>query len=186
MNETDLNENINQLEDNNQELREKIVTSTAEMQDQQAEFKELQLLCEDLQLDFKGAHFTPKVATSMSYDEHTQFNEGNITAYLAELEEYIASLIEYTAHKQGDPHAAVSSVPFGQLNSKDWLARDMAIDPAFDITVHTAADSNTEAEEEETTDIHLLYKKFHEKMDQNLIQGNRKADQKTNKDMRDD
>lgn len=93
----------------------------------------------------------------MSYDEHTQFNEGNITAYLAELEEYIASLITYTAHKQGDPNAAVSSVPLNQLNNKDWLAKDMAIDPAFDITVNTAADSITEADEEETADVNLLY-----------------------------
>ena len=74
-----------------------------------------------------------------SYDEHTQFTEGNITVYLAELEEYIAQLITYTALKMGDPNASTSSVPFNNLNNKDWLAREMAIEPAFDITVHTAA-----------------------------------------------
>lgn len=113
----------------------------------------------------------------MSYDEHTHFNEGNITAYLAELEEYISSLITYTAHKNGDPNASVSSVPFNCLNNKDWLAREMAIDPAFDITLHTAADSNQEnPEDEETVDINLLYTRFQDKIDKNLIQGNRKVD----------
>jgi len=103
-----------------------------------------------LQLDFKDANFNARVATSMQYDEHTVFTEGNITTYLAELEEYIASLIAYTAHKKGDPNAAVSSVPLNALNSKDFKAAEMAIDPAFDITVHTAADVD---EEEDTTDV---------------------------------
>ena len=73
----------------------------------------------------------------MQYDEHTVFTESNITNYLAELEEYISSLITYTAHKKGDPNASVSSVPLAALTNKDWLAREMGIDPAFDITVHT-------------------------------------------------
>jgi hypothetical protein len=35
----------------------------------------------------------------MHYDEDTQFNENNVTVYLAELEEYIAILITYMAYK---------------------------------------------------------------------------------------
>ena len=73
---------------------------------------ELQLTCQELVLDFKQANFSTKVATQQSYDEHTHFTEGNITGYLAELEEYLASLISHTAHKKGDPNASVSSVPF--------------------------------------------------------------------------
>ena len=110
----------------------------------------------------------------MSYDEHTVFTESNITMYLSELEEYIASLIAYTAHKKGDPNASVASVPFGALNMKDWHAREMAIDPAFDITVHTAADAIEE--EEDTVDVNVLRERFTEKINKNLIQGNRKAD----------
>ena len=110
----------------------------------------------------------------MTYDEHTNFTEGNITNYLSELEEYLASLIAYTAHKKGDPNASVASVPFNNLNNKDWLARDMAIDPAFDITVHTAE------EEEDTVDVNQLYARFQEKLNMNQIVGNRKADGKTN------
>ncbi len=58
--------------------------------------------------------------------------------------------------KMGDRNASTSSVPFADLNNKDWLARDMAIEPAFDITVHTAA-GDTEAEEESLIDTKQLY-----------------------------
>ena len=66
------------------------------------------------------------------------------------------------------------SVYFNSLNNKDWLARDMAIDPAFDITVHTAE------EDEDTVDVNQLYNTFQKKMLQNQIVGNRKADGKAN------
>lgn len=39
------------------------------------------------------------VAQSMHYDEETQFNENNVTHYLAELEEYIAILITFMAYR---------------------------------------------------------------------------------------
>ena len=173
LNQNDLTDKITEMSGNNQDLRERIVTNTAEINDQEQEFLELQLLCKDLALDFKSSGFQTRVATTMSYDEHTNFTEGNITTYLSELEEYLASLIAYTAHKKGDPNASVASVPFNNLNNKDWLARDMAIDPAFDITVHTAE------EEEDTVDVNQLYNRFQEKMAMNQIQGNRKADPKT-------
>ena len=111
------------------------------------------------------------------------FTEGNITNYLAELEEYFSSLITYTAHKKGDPNASVSSVPLAAMTNKDWLARDMNIDPAFDITVHT---QNDQEEEEATPDVNLLFERFQEKVERNLIQGNRKNDQKQQQAMRDD
>jgi hypothetical protein len=52
----------------------------------------------------------------MPYDDHTLFNENNIILYLAELEEYISSLITYVAFKRDDPNAAISSVPLERLN----------------------------------------------------------------------
>ena len=137
MNEDDVQERIQVMNNENQELRDRILEETQCVNDQEAEFNELQLLCQDLVLDFKDANFHTNVAQQMQYDEHTMFSEGNITNYLAELEEYISSLITYTAHKKGDPNASVSSVPLEALNNKDWLAREMGIDPAYDITVHT-------------------------------------------------
>ena len=123
------------MKDNNQTLRERIVSQTAQINDQEQEFQELQLLCKDLVLDFKEANFYPKVASQQAYDEHTSFTESNITQYLGELEEYIAQLITYNAMKNGDPNASTSSVPFELLRNKDWLAKDMQIDPAYDVQV---------------------------------------------------
>ena len=53
----------------------------------------------------------------------------------------------------------------------------MAIDPAFDITVNTA--SGEPEEEEGTADFKVLYDRFNDKVNKNLIQGNRK-DQRGN------
>lgn len=52
----------------------------------------------------------------MTYDDTTMFNENNIIHHLAELEEYISSLITYVAFKRDDPNAAISSVPLDKLN----------------------------------------------------------------------
>jgi hypothetical protein len=65
---------------------------------------------------FNQSRFYLSVANPMSYDENTSFNESNIILYLAELEEYISSLITYVATKRDDPNAAISSVPLDKLN----------------------------------------------------------------------
>jgi hypothetical protein len=61
----------------------------------------------------------------MSYDENTIFNEHNIVQYLAELEEYISSLITYVAFKRDDPNAAISSVPLEALNQKEFNKKEI-------------------------------------------------------------
>ncbi len=48
---------------------------------------------------FKDSKFFLAVAQTMVYDEETQFNENNVTLYLAELEEYVSLLITYMAHQ---------------------------------------------------------------------------------------
>lgn len=63
----------------------------------------------------------------MSYDEGFIFNESNIVSYLAELEEYISSLITYTAFKKDDPNAAISAIPLEKLNQKDFQRKDLAV-----------------------------------------------------------
>ena len=69
---------------------------------------------------FKRSKFFLSVAQKMSYDEGFAFNESNIVLYLAELEEYITSLITYNAFKRDDPNAAVSAIPLEKLNPKDF------------------------------------------------------------------
>lgn len=51
---------------------------------------------------FAKAKFATKVGSKMQYNNETTFNENNITLYLAELEEYFATLIAYLANQRGD------------------------------------------------------------------------------------
>jgi len=48
---------------------------------------------------FGQSQFFLSVAHPMQYDDDTQFNENNVTMYLAELEEYISLMITYMAYK---------------------------------------------------------------------------------------
>ena len=54
----------------------------------------------------------------MLYDDETQFKDHNTTLYLAELEEYIAMLITYTAYSQELPDAAVSALSLDKMIPK--------------------------------------------------------------------
>ena len=56
----------------------------------------------------------------MHYDEDTQFNENNITYYLAELEEYIAILITFMAYKKSNPDAPISSLSLEKMQLKEF------------------------------------------------------------------
>ena len=59
------------------------------------------------------------VAKHMQYDNDTQFNEQNVTLYLAELEEYSSMLITYLAYKNEMPDAAVSALSLDHMVEKD-------------------------------------------------------------------
>ena len=90
--------------------------SNGECEDIQHEFNLMQRNAAKMIKLFKHSKFYLSVATNMGYDENTVFNENNVIHYLAELEEYIASLITYVAFKRDDPNAAISSVPLEKLN----------------------------------------------------------------------
>ena len=65
----------------------------------------------------------------MNYDDGIVFTENNIVAYLAELEEYIGSLVTYMAFKRDDPNAATSAIPLAQLNEKKFGQKDLEVSP---------------------------------------------------------
>lgn len=69
---------------------------------------------------FKRSKFYLSVATKMNYDEGFIFSESNIVSFLAELEEYICSLITYTAFKRDDPQAAIAAIPLDRLYPKSF------------------------------------------------------------------
>jgi len=76
---------------------------------------------------FAKAKFATKVGSKMQYNNETTFNENNITLYLAELEEYFATLIAYLANQRGDQNAAISYIPLDQLNEKVFDKKEMQI-----------------------------------------------------------
>ena len=76
---------------------------------------------------FVSTKFFLSVASKMNYDDGIVFTENNIVAYLAELEEYIGSLVTYMAFKRDDPNAATSAIPLAQLNEKKFGQRDLEV-----------------------------------------------------------
>ena len=114
---------------------------------------------------FKKSKFYLSVANSMPYDENTVFNENNVIQYLAELEEYISSLITYVAFKRDDPNAAISSVPLEKLNQKEFNKKEIQIDAPIDTERGDASimGARTDAggeEDDVIVDSKQLYMKF--------------------------
>jgi hypothetical protein len=115
---------------------------------------------------FKKSRFSLAVASSMSYEANTTFNENNIIPYLAELEEYISALITFVAYKRDDPNAAISSVPLEKLPTKEFNKREIAIDAPVDTERDAAsmlAGAKTEVgdgDEDMIVDSKQLYMKF--------------------------
>jgi hypothetical protein len=69
---------------------------------------------------FRNSQFFLSVAQNMQYDDSTQFNESNVTLFLAELEEYVSLFITYLAYKQEAPDAAIASLSLNELKQKDF------------------------------------------------------------------
>jgi len=55
--------------------------------------------------------------------------------YLAELEEYISSLITYNAYLKHEPNAAISSIPLDQLETKEFGKKNITVDVPIGITI---------------------------------------------------
>ena len=77
---------------------------------------------------FKKSRFFLAVASKMSYEEGTSFTENNVVHYLAELEEYISSLITYVAYKREEPHASIFAISLDKMNVKEFTKKDLSIE----------------------------------------------------------
>lgn len=116
---------------------------------------------------FQHARFVANVSNKQVYDSDTHFNENNVTQYLAELEEYISSLITLVAHQKDEPNAVISAIDLENLNQKYFKAKEMQIDPPVTYEFGSAADMRTElgdeqpvGEEDVIIDSKKLYKNF--------------------------
>lgn len=112
---------------------------------------------------FRKSHFFLSVAQNMQYDEDTQFNESNVTMFLAELEEYISLFITYLAYKQEAPDAAIASLSLNELKQKDF---EREKNPFTMVDAKGSNDiqynDDLETEDEITTDPKKLYKMYEE------------------------
>jgi len=94
-------------------------------------FRKVQQHVEMMVEMFKRSKFYLSVATQMNYDEGFIFSESNIVSFLAELEEYICSLITYTAFKRDDPQAAIAAIPLEKLFVKDFNRKDITVSERY-------------------------------------------------------
>lgn len=117
---------------------------------------------------FKDSKFFLCVAQKMNYEDGIIFTENNIVSYLAELEEYISSLITYNAFKREDPNAAISSIPLDQLLAKEFNKKNVyKHDAPIDYTLN-----QNDGEQAPAEDIILgkdLYAKFMHYVDTGAI-----------------
>jgi hypothetical protein len=113
----------NNLEQSLQEevrmLQDEIERNQIEAQNTKKMFVNIQKSVATMVQMFKQSKFFLCVAQKMNYEDGISFTENNIVSYLAELEEYISSLITYTAFKRDEPNAAIAAIPLDKLDVKD-------------------------------------------------------------------
>ena len=165
MSEQDKQKKLIEMRAKAESLRNEIMRANADSEDMGEEFAHIQQKVMKMVSMFKKSRFSLSVATNMSYDENTSFNENNIIPYLAELEEYISALITYAAYKRDDPNAAISSVPLEKLPQKEFNKREIAIDAPVDTErdmsmMGAKTDAGGDNDEDMIVDSKQLYMKF--------------------------
>ena len=105
----------------------------------------------------------------MTYDEGTVFNDKNVTQFLAELEEYISSLITFTAHKKAHPNAAIQAIPLEKIGMKEFERGPIAIDAPNSNDIMINEEVSAPEEERDVVNPKELYRKFQGMVDKNQI-----------------
>ena len=177
MDENEREEHIGEMRAEAQELREQIEAGNEDKENLKGELNILFVSTPPLTLQknvekmvelFKKSRFFLAVAAKMSYEEGTAFTESNVVHYLAELEEYISSLITYVAYKREEPHASIFAISLDKLNVKDFTKKDLSIE-APQATEIGPADGVSNVEDEEIIDSRDLYRRFMNLVDRNQI-----------------
>lgn len=105
---------------------------------------------------FRVAKFNATVAKETDWSDDIQFNDSNITFYLAELEEYIGNLITFLAFTKDDPNPAIASVPLEILKVKE----DKKVSNPDDID-KTRENENWDKEDTTASDVYKHVFEFH-------------------------
>lgn len=119
------------LQDECDMLLSEIANNRNESENTKKTFKKIQQHVAVMVDMFKRSKFFLCVAQKMNYDDGIYFTENNIVQYLAELEEYISSLITYTAFKRDEPNAPISSIPLEKLSNKDFSKKQWNVSRFF-------------------------------------------------------
>jgi hypothetical protein len=107
--------------------------------------------------------FKLSVASHMQYDEGTQFNENNVTLYLAELEEFVSNFITFLAQREKNPDAPISALSLDVMANKEFDKGAMQID-----NIPNSNQFNNNFEDDQTTEEEIitnkrdLFRKFEE------------------------
>lgn len=140
-------------------INDQIDRSNKEKEHFKDQLKEVQQYVEKMVKLFKKCKFFLSVANKMSYEDGTSFNEANVVQYLSELEEYISSLITYSAFRKEEPYAAISAIPLEKLNKKDFDKTKNTYEIPFSLSY----EENNEAQlfdEERIVDPRKFYEKY--------------------------
>jgi hypothetical protein len=102
------------------EIKERIAAKDEQTNQMEQELGNIKDNVKSMVGDFSKSKFFLSVAQNMHYDDQTQFNEGNVTMYLGELEEYISQLITFMAYQQNNQDAAISSLSLDRMHNKEF------------------------------------------------------------------
>jgi coiled-coil domain-containing protein 63/114 len=149
-------------------MQEKVDEANKEKDEFKDQLKDIQSHVERMVDLFKKSKFILAVANEMSYETGTTFNETNVVQYLAELEEYISSLITYAAFKKEEPYAAISAIPFEKLTKKDFEKNKLNVDAPTN-TQFESGNEGPGAEDEAIVSSKDLFKRFHYLVKNNKI-----------------
>ena len=159
---------IQDMQNNIQEMNEQIQQANVEKDEFKDQLRIIQEFVEKMVALFKKSKFMLAVANKMSYEEGTTFNDTNVIQYLAELEEYISSLITYAAFKKDEPYAAISAIPFEKLNKKEFDKTKLNVDAPTSTQYDGVQDAENK-EDEGIVNSKDLFKKFTHLVNNNLI-----------------
>ena len=104
---------------------------------------------------FNESRFQLAVASHQQYDEETQFNENNVTLYLAELEEFVSNFITFLAQREKNPDAPISALSLDVMANKEFDKGAMQID-----NIPNSNQFNNNFEDDQTTEEEIITKKY--------------------------
>ena len=146
---------------------EETKTANAEREEQisniESQMSQIKDFVEQMVACFRSSHFKLAVASRMQYDEQTQFNENNVTMYLAELEEFVSSLITYVAQRDQKPDAQISALNLDQMTVKEYDKGPISIENMPNSNQFTQSfEDDATTEDDIITNKRDLFRKFEE------------------------